>query len=116
MRISDWSSDVCSSDLTGIALTSVDSMLISPREVGRNGYATMWKPWNASGLVRPDSGSSENGAIRNCRSGRARSGRDFNHVPTSYVAAAIGPEREKKYCPTERSSRSEEHTSELQSL
>src|SRR3546814_2702566 len=91
----------------------------------------MWKPWNASGLVRPDSGSSENGAIRNCRSGRARSGRDFNHVPTSYVAAAIGPEREKKYCPTERSSRqppklgfcesglpsrSEEHTSELQSL
>src|SRR3546814_11453477 len=35
----------------------------------------------------------------------ARSGRHFNHVPTSYVAAAIGPEREKKYCPTERSSR-----------
>src|SRR3546814_10687994 len=75
MRISDWSSDVCSSDLGG---------------------------WN---WRRPVSIS--------CRTGRSWTWRDGRRSTSSRICEGLNPCR---YRPISNATRSEEHTSELQSL
>src|SRR3546814_6074986 len=47
MRISDWSSDVCSSDLSAGAAASIDSAAVSPR------LANLWR--SCSMPLPPDS-------------------------------------------------------------
>src|SRR3546814_7926012 len=37
MRISDWSSDVCSSDLVPVSVPGVDSKILDPRQTWANG-------------------------------------------------------------------------------
>src|SRR3546814_7071710 len=100
MRISDWSSDVCSSDLTVIFQTVVD-----PTKIG-----VMERARHADGIHVPRDvverhfaivlGSAA-GRAGFCRRGDRRSGREG--------CKRIGDHRFSSH-------RSEEHTSELQSL
>src|SRR3546814_1409011 len=114
MRISDWSSDVCSSDLLshqlfvldpGSAQLVADDLLDSkPRQVGER---------LVEGVLKFSHLHSLNGQTRAASDGRGR------HQVQVVVAvrqsvcqaqAVLGPQYFRRWC------RSEEHTSELQSL
>src|SRR3546814_9933750 len=89
MRISDWSSDVCSSDLPATSAT--------PR--------SSWRPMDSRGAI----GEPDAAAAAHRRSGRVRPrGRaDGRYHVRARGVAGLRPQR---------AGRSEEHTSELQSL
>src|SRR3546814_10849805 len=91
MRISDWSSDVCSSDLAGTAAAPA---------------AVLAKAWSGDRKkARRGSKATDNCAVS--LSGEKRSPAFSCH---SSNAAFVSVARAKRFC------RSEEHTSELQSL
>src|SRR3546814_6459935 len=84
MRISDWSSDVCSSDLSGSAPRGARSP---------NGCAPQWSNTSSASIWSP------------CRPTR-RARRATSWIGSTRICAAT----------SRMSPRSEEHTSELQSL
>src|SRR3546814_9330531 len=86
LRISDWSSDVCSSDL-----------------LDRRGRGGAGQSAQCRGVARADAG----GARRAAEGGRHFAGGG---------AGADGRIEAGRSCPRDRERRSEEHTSELQSL
>src|SRR3546814_2172399 len=97
MRISDWSSDVCSSDLLG------------GEEVGREADAAVVRPDEDSFFRRaPHHGLGIRAAKADVAGVAIGAGRRQN-LHTKLVKAADQPLREG-------ADRSEEHTSELQSL
>src|SRR3546814_5518251 len=101
MRISDWSSDVCSSDLhAGLAGTGTSEDQIVARRRG-NGLAL--------GIVEPveQVGNIHRRILRERPRQLPRRRRQAKHAPLSGCTPAIA-----QAC----SQRSEEHTSELQSL
>src|SRR3546814_3712504 len=96
MRISDWSSDVCSSDLVAVA----DRATLGP-----------WRPAHGHGSA----GRRGGGAGRHAGAGRRRAGRRWH--PLAAVRAVLRLWRAGVFgVPVVRGARSEEHTSELQSL
>src|SRR3546814_4521640 len=97
MRISDWSSDVCSSDLVAAQTTprAIQSRPIHKRQTGRANTTHM------GARLEPE--STPNMATTRARPMTAAdSHAAFRHIPLSFQRARIW--------------RSEEHTSELQSL
>src|SRR3546814_7141214 len=107
MRISDWSSDVCSSDLTNTQATSVpNTALISA-------------PISAEPKLRRSAASTRGEKITSIRPCQPRFD-DLKNTPVSGISTIrlryrmLNPSDRPKPGITER--RSEEHTSELQSL
>src|SRR3546814_7664328 len=102
MRISDWSSDVCSSDLYSTkwrsAAASPDSLSDRPGNLPR-GLCIRARPIKARAMSRPPTCTAS-------KSGRTP-------VAASQAPVQVQP-RKKLLLPL--ASRSEEHTSELQSL
>src|SRR3546814_10898021 len=99
MRISDWSSDVCSSDLTaGEARTLVDASLRSSW-VGEDAEERLVSPGFSSPLI---TGGTE------CFASSTSSVTDVSEPPCSSISISTSMEP--------IGTRSEEHTSELQSL
>src|SRR3546814_8358568 len=93
MRISDWSSDVCSSDLG-----ELDEGQPVRREIAGQGEAGLAQALQCAGLRRL--------APQKVR----------QHLTRLAVRCAGGEEGDQRLCLAQRQSRSEEHTSELQSL
>src|SRR3546814_3498138 len=104
MRISDWSSDVCSSDLLILAGARLDQS-----DIGRIDHAAFFKVRGAAfrkrhaARVRRLTGNGTAG--QQCDGGNGGSGFDFVHDRVLVMGSG-------RY----RTCRSEEHTSELQSL
>src|SRR3546814_6231804 len=105
MRISDWSSDVCSSDLTmmvtAITLDNIEHLAIGSSFLGTGGGGD---PYLGSLLCRE--------AIAKFGPVRVMSVDELSDDDNVFIAAAMG-------APTvmiEKLFRSDEHTSELQSL
>src|SRR3546814_9975327 len=96
MRISDWSSDVCSSDLERVASASIASSAKSSVTSSVSSSALYWRIRLFSGSVRMRLKSSRVSALSSTRIGRR---------PCSSASMSDG-----------LAMRSEEHTSELQSL
>src|SRR3546814_1432291 len=105
MRISDWSSDVCSSDLAGPIGCSAAR---SARTATIDGNAGA--PLEADRLDGGDLGGERTGARPGERSA-AVLGRRLTHPNQRFASQTVSDERD-----TVAMSRSEEHTSELQSL
>src|SRR3546814_3695649 len=113
MRISDWSSDVCSSDLVGTDI-AVESDALDPEflaEVG-NGRVAL----GHSSLSEPHLGLGEGELAATLASPRAGSGQASHgaladHIPLKLRQCGKNAEHHPA-----RWRRSEEHTSELQSL
>src|SRR3546814_1533442 len=113
MRISDWSSDVCSSDLQGIASTG-------PRAALDSLISTIAKAWPPqihglalSCIVRPD----RRGAGVGFLSGRTvhHLGNESMLVPMTVKTPTLSTQRvPKTFAPRPGGRRSDEHTSELQ--
>src|SRR3546814_2937471 len=106
MRISDWSSDVCFSDLTSVASTSLRGKLIDqrPKRIVTSAASTTTS-------ARPGStpASAAAGTIRGSNAKGNRRGRIVSAAAAARaLRAAAGPGG--------GTARSEEHTSELQSL
>src|SRR3546814_8747681 len=102
MRISDWSSDVCSSDLAGPRHAAVDGPQPRVRGAGRGGHPRAFDADQVQppgGAVRADDGQ---------RQRRAAPGGSRMSTPHADMSAASDARRNW--------TRSEEHTSELQSL
>src|SRR3546814_5168243 len=98
MRISDWSSDLCASDLIAIGLPAIEtSEEVLERVVGRL-FAAVIGAARAGDRLTYGVGSGEGDSVR---------------IFLSRPAALAGRDAEALYDPA---SRSEEHTSELQSL
>src|SRR3546814_10559897 len=99
MRISDWSSDVCSSDLSGPLLDRVDLQIaLPPAEPG-------WVD-----LPEGEPSAAVRQRVLDCRARQWRRQEITN--------ARLGPDEIQAFCPLDQEGkkRSEEHTSELQSL
>src|SRR3546814_7783262 len=108
MRISDWSSDVCSSDLLGAgalqdATHDVDGRVVTVEQRGRSDEAHL-----VLGLVWLE------------RRGDGKIGHDGIHFRRGREARTesliLGPDTGRRHARKHREPRSEEHTSELQSL
>src|SRR3546814_4394550 len=100
MRISDWSSDVCSSDLTTESLRQQGSGRLSGLA---DGFRTL--------------GPREAQADRQLRGGRGRRLSERRSDPKPVSSSLAHPLlRRDRFLPRRRFLRSEEHTSELQSL
>src|SRR3546814_4260982 len=84
MRISDWSSDVCSSDLDAVTGSGPRTPTREPLQYAPISVTTSWKSWPMSATARPASTS---------------------FLPHSQIHFLMPV-----------AARSEEHTSELQSL
>src|SRR3546814_4600988 len=91
MRISDWSSDVCSSDLRG-ARRKAGARAALPARL----CAVAGSLWRGTGAAAPDADGADQHRAAPCLGSGSASGRRVHHHP--------------------RRLRSEEHTSELQSL
>src|SRR3546814_4395202 len=97
MRISDWNSDVCSSDLPGLFLRYlllIQYRIDSQSHLVHVGHAIN-SAYNATRFID--------------RQDRRRFGSIFRHAGTNRFLIIVG-------APLELRTRSEEHTSELQSL
>src|SRR3546814_9259193 len=111
MRISDWSSDVCSSDLARRLDTSDSAHFVLVGQIARNAYRAHWQAF----IVDDDNAP--------CRRYDA-SGRDGSErgdegwsVGGQFPYLARGKPKEQRASGLAgRDLRSEEHTSELQSL
>src|SRR3546814_7819413 len=108
MRISDWSSDVCSSDLRAARLRGVPGV-----EHRLFGHAVMPVDHPAAGLAREE--PPHQAAPRPARPGEHRGahrpGRDVTQIAHRIGVAGADEQR-----PVIGAAGSEEHTSELQSL
>src|SRR3546814_2940433 len=108
MRISDWSSDVGSSDLTWPGSSSATARCASPRRSIEPGPLRRRTPeWAAP--VPPEGPFSEAPGLSMGGSPAC----DFLAENSLFATPAVMPESLNRYCKT---ARSEEHTSELQSL
>src|SRR3546814_5012950 len=104
MRISDWSSYVCSSDLTGSAQIDRAHMLAG-RQHGDHRLGSLQHAARLAGDLQP-------GLVRRRAGGR-------HDVEADHLMAGLGQvagHREAHVAEADKSDRSEEHTSELQSL
>src|SRR3546814_6560206 len=102
MRISDWSSDVCSSDLLDKLAQNVDDLAVEKVE----GIADGEQP------NHPPCGASIGGRTERClRFDRHAAHRAGDRAPDHRRSPRAGPA-----APAAARKRSEEHTSELQSL
>src|SRR3546814_9759566 len=97
MRISDWSSDVCSSDLSVTARDSISST-------------------GATKLTSRNSSSGATSAITHQRRGAGNLARDPGIESLRELVAILDPEIGIEFQRVGHVRRSEEHTSELQSL
>src|SRR3546814_2274657 len=113
MRISDWSSDVCSSDLLGVDTVVLIAFQLTQHpgwQFQRMGTAFQVQP---AGFTRSSQSTAETSHVRVCR--------EHIHVGQIY-AAQVGPgrilvDRMKLHgCHWLAGVRSEEHTTELPSL
>src|SRR3546814_9551540 len=105
MRISDWSSDVCSSDLAKRASRTTRSILLPPSHMAACAFR------GGGGPAAPlSSGAKSSKRLKDHRGSRSYAAR-FQETRLRQVQAA---EPLRLGRPAER--RSEEHTSELQSL
>src|SRR3546814_7085061 len=120
MRISDWSSDVCSSDLVGNGQTlSQIANTLRPAGVGLNQMMVALLRANASAFINGNIHQLKRGAIL-----RIPGSDELAALSASDAAAIVREQteawqsgREPQLQPIDsRSARSEEHTSELQSL
>src|SRR3546814_2020254 len=119
MRISDWSSDVCSSDLAGPRHAAVDGPQPRVRGAGRGGHPRAFDADQVQppgGAVRADDGQ---------RQRRAAPGGSRMSTPHADMSAASDARRNwtalytvarREVVRILRIWRSDEHTSELQSL
>src|SRR3546814_9249711 len=108
MRISDWSSDVCSSDLAAETLAKIDFFMVaSPFQKGDNHRATAQQTPSFTKVI-----AAYTRTHRSCRFFAC-------HSPTTY-RSGIRPEKLNEphfnSCSGFPVIRSDEHTSELQSL
>src|SRR3546814_2006389 len=115
MRISDWSSDVCSSDLIGTEssrLTPVPST-VRPRLRSAALEGARNRPTDSVG-------SRAGSAMRDAAAGTVRAGIDGNRAPDATFCRAQARRPAHRFRPAWQGARltdrSEEHTSELQSL
>src|SRR3546814_3891649 len=117
MRISDWSSDVCSSDL--LPTTSAAQhpgrcrREADPTEPVRGKSCRKFRQLPQQAPKPPDHG--QGGFLTGERAARRRF-RHASSVEGVRIAAPIAPAVKDTKSPTISQSRSEEHTSELQSL
>src|SRR3546814_4153433 len=103
MRISDWSSDVCSSDLARLAVAALHHVELFPGGLHRPSRLA---------VDRLDGGDRAAGDVADRGDARARGDAVHMHGASTAHRHACGYDR-----PSEpRRERSEEHTSELQSL
>src|SRR3546814_7277622 len=105
MRISDWSSDVCSSDLGRLRTNAADRVLHSPACSRNQGYSRgpdERTPLRSNTTWRPDPWAEQSYIPR---PGENRAGIDRPALPAH-----------RRSIPRTDCRRSEEHTSELQSL
>src|SRR3546814_9793537 len=129
MRISDWSSDVCSSDLKPEARRTQQVIAVYPHQIGRPGKALQHRGDQRTGetlaafddielpapvfaVELPRRGQRTNNPCPNgnARAGNARASGDVR-LPGIKRLTAGNTRRKNGQC-----FRSEEHTSELQSL
>src|SRR3546814_6914923 len=102
MRISDWSSDVCASDLA----------LIAGREIGKNGIRAIgedYKELEARQVIKVRERSPGRYTMRLLK-------KDVGELALTIVRGGGGGAEEALLLDGSPASRSEEHTSELQSL
>src|SRR3546814_7668309 len=120
MRISDWSSDVCSSDLRLVDRAEGEMVILrlQPREqIARNGRQSAREPTGAVGGKLKAQEIAEHG-----RHGGSSESDQCSYYVLSGCASRIVPARACLAWPENTrydlsvSPRSEEHTSELQSL
>src|SRR3546814_2552993 len=126
MRISDWSSDVCSSDLTGVVIESsldkgrgpVATVLVQQGQLAKGDYLVCGVQYgrvralfDENGKQVPSAGPSIPVQVLGL-SGVPDAGDDFVVVEDERLAKEVAQQRDAK----RRETRSEEHTSELQSL
>src|SRR3546814_7906496 len=110
MRISDWSSDVCSSDLSGItatqtALQTVSSNIVNATTPGYTRKTVEFQPRTINGV---------GAGVEIARVGRDVDEFLIGQVRTS--TSAVGALQVRDQILRQNENRSEEHTSELQSL
>src|SRR3546814_6008738 len=117
MRISDWSSDVCSSDLVQVRGTTASPRLSGTLEVVRGTYSFASKRFDVDhGIVRFEGGEWTNPQIDIA----ATTEQEDINATIAITGSAQDPHIAFTSTPAlpqdEVLSRSEEHTSELQSL
>src|SRR3546814_6423708 len=107
MRISDWSSDVCSSDLGG-----------KPTTICRNARAdrATRHPFAQPRIYHPEQGDGPWGACHSERHVRSRTAQGSPTLRRSSNHGSRQPPKNHPESDTAAIGRSEEHTSELQSL
>src|SRR3546814_9415113 len=103
MRISDWSSDVCSSDLDCTAHERTSSVMLSHESATVRCSSTSAPGSATSPMAMTRSVSARGLSVSSVTTERAR-----------FIATSRSPVRARR--PSTSRSRSEEHTSELQSL
>src|SRR3546814_10772047 len=115
MRISDWSSDVCSSDLVGRASPPVGSRSGPAAEEGRRGRGEGWRRRRNGAR---DAGQDHQPADpRRILMGRARIiPANPSAIFLPFQSRWVEDNKRLKMARKGRQLRSEEHTSELQSL
>src|SRR3546814_2576675 len=107
MRISDWSSDVCSSDLFGIVADRQRASVRLGVIAGVEAEPVFAVGAGAGGIARPAVG------IGRCAKPRDR---DFQRVADRARHTEVEPLEKIRLAILANRQRSEEHTSELQSL
>src|SRR3546814_2742469 len=108
MRISDWSSDVCSSDLTSCIAPGRSSPTFARSPKGCDVDTWKFRPQRLITASLSGSKPQRNGSTTRWGCSRAASGMD-----TDIGVASSRTRHESKY---RRDNRSEEHTSEIQTL
>src|SRR3546814_9786062 len=104
MRISDWSSDVCSSDLAACAIVTTPEIA---RALGKKDMVTIKAiQLSISSGIESSMNTWDGSHVRNTRNAATR----------AYKEAGITDPREQLNLIEVHDCRSEEHTSELQSL
>src|SRR3546814_1968723 len=120
MRISDWSSDVCSSDLATVCLRQIAMRHRSPARSHRSPAALRHHRRYPRVGMRPTSAGDLRGARRDPRAHcpRAQTGRLARASRCRGLATSRrrSADRAWWWSPSPRAARSEEPTSELQSL
>src|SRR3546814_4201315 len=116
MRISDWSSDVCSSDLEGPAEDRQAAPAQQHPAAGRAGRVAggVHRPWRLDLLQHQRAQRVRARRPRQAAAGRLREG--LRQVSRPAAAAHHRHQRRRGHFSRSAQRRSEEHTSELQSL
>src|SRR3546814_4440984 len=110
LRISDWSSDVCSSDLCCSAPWRSGEQTLRSQPACDNGQPKRWRPFQRWPTCAPR---------RRSQSASGRTGSSLQPAPIATTRRHFGPTWSRNtilLIHMTGSTRSEEHTSELQSL